>query len=305
MGNLISTDTTPNITAPITTSPVYIDQPLATSIIDKQNQIITNLQNAISDSRNILQIDAKIPNTTSTNTTPATTASVSHFDNVNQVSDYYTPPFYLANSNAPEISDYVNAYNTSIALLDYPKQINQVQFDTYIHLQNKKIAELQNAIASFPTNGNLNQPIKAIKNLQTSGSLNVEEYASNNPGNGSAKYPNYLIYGNNGCLQYNNNTHSNTPATWAFQSCNANDATQRFNMSKINTLTDYNGKIADPNNQSHKIQDTNSVIMGFYAVSPETDATQCLQLNNDGLSVMPCNMDSSQRFKPFYHSINP
>jgi hypothetical protein len=173
---------------------------------------------------------------------------------------------------------------------------------------------LQDAIDTFPTNGLAsNNPIKALKNLKTSASLNVEEYPdpaqnSSQPttyrGNGSTTYPNYLIYGNNGCLKYNQATNNGkTPANWAFQSCNANDPTQRFNTKQINTLSDYNNKITSSNNKSNKIQDTNTTIMGFYVVSPETASDQCLMLNNDGLSVMPCTMDSSQRFKPYYHSI--
>ena len=48
------------------------------------------------------------------------------------------------------------------------KNINKVNFDTYIHLQNKKITELQNAINTFPTKAQLNAPIKSIKNISTS-----------------------------------------------------------------------------------------------------------------------------------------
>ena len=325
MGNLISSSE-----STITTTPIYIQQPLATEVITKQQKLITNLKDTIIKNKNALVIDANQQSTNSTTTmetpttttvintaTPITTSqSISRFENVNPVSDYYTPPFYLANTNTPEVKDYVDAYNKSVALLDDPEQANQAKFDTYIYLQNKKIADLQSAINSFPTQGNIQNPIKAIKNLKTSSSLNVEEYPdpanknTNQPstyvGNGATNYPNYLIYGNNGCLQYNKGTTTpNEPATWSFQPCNSNIEQQRFNMSKINTMEDYNAKITDPVNQNYKIADTNSVIMGFYVVNPETDNNQCLTLNNDGLSVMPCNINASQRFKPFYHSITP
>ena len=308
MGNLLSTsDTT------ITTTPIYIQQPLATEIISKQTQLITNLENTIMQTKNALVINAN-PQTTPQQTS-MNTQSTSHFANVNPVSDYYTPSFNLANTNTPELKDYVDAYNKSVALLDDPNQLNQAKFDTYIHLQNKKIAELENAINTFPTKSAIQQPIKAIKNLKTSQSLNVEEYPdptntnSTQPrtyrGNGAPAYPNYLIYGNNGCLQYNKGKDASTADTWAFQPCNSNMPEQRFNIAQINTMDDYNNKITDITNQSYKIADTNSVIMGFYVVNPETANDQCLTLNPDGLSVMPCNIDASQRFKPFYHSITP
>jgi len=310
MGNLLSSGE-----STITTTPIYIQQPLATAVITKQEKLIENLKKTIIQNKNALVIDANPQSTNSTTTT--TSQSISRFENVNPVSDYYTPPFYLANTNTPEVKDYVDAYNKSVALLDDPEQANQAKFDTYIHLQNKKIADLQSAINSFPTQGNIQNPIKAIKNLKTSSSLNVEEYPdptntntkqpSTYIGNGASRYPNYLIYGNNGCLQYNKGTarNANEPSTWSFQPCNSNLAQQRFNMSKVNTMEDYNAKITDPANKNYKIADTNSVIMGFYVVNPETDNNQCLTLNNDGLSVMPCNIDASQRFKPFYHSITP
>jgi hypothetical protein len=306
MGNLISAD---EIT--ITTAPIYIKQQLATEIVNKQQTLINNLEDAIKQSRNALIIDAKQNKTNFRQS--SSTNTVEQF--VNPVSDYYTPPFSLANTNAPEVKDYVDAYNKSVALLDDPNQANQAKFDTYIHLQNKKIKELESVLRTFPTNGNIQNPIKAIKNLKTSTSLNVEEYPdpknknNNQPntyiGNGSSNYPNYLIYGNNGCLEYAKGNNSNTPATWSFQSCNSNKPEQRFTMSKIQTLEDYNSKITNPNNKNYKIADTNSVIMNFYVVNPEIDSNQCMTLNNDGLSVMPCTLDSSQRFKPLYHSITP
>lgn len=327
MGNLISSSANT-----ITTTPQLVEPELANNIVNKQTQLISNLEDAIKQSRNALVIDVNqrtSPNTTPpiiTQSNPSSTqsagGSVSRFANVNPITDYYTPPFSLGVSKTPEVGDYINAYNQSIALLDDPNQLNQAKFDMYMHLQNKKINELQTAMATFPTNGNItNNPIKAIKNLSTSASLNVEEYPDptnkNNTsqpttyqGNGATAYPNYLIYGNNGCLKYNKSTSTatsnpNTSATWNFQACNSNDPAQRFNMKQINTLADYNDKITSPNNQSYKIRDTNSVIMGFYAVSPETASDQCIMLNNDGLSVMPCTMDSTQRFKPYYHNVNP
>jgi len=127
-------------------------------------------------------------------------------------------------------------------------------------------------------------------------------------GNGATTYPNYLIYTNNGCLQYKPSDNANkAAASWTVQPCNSNLSGQRFNMQQVNNMTQYNALISNSNNAnaSYKISDPNSSIFGFYIVNPEGYDEQCLQLNGDGLSVMPCNMDSSQRFKPYYHSIAP
>lgn len=100
-------------------------------------------------------------------------------------------------------------------------------------------------------------------------------------------------------------TSSNKPAAWNVMPCNSNLAGQRFNMQQVNNMVQYNSLITNPNNASYKITNPNSTIFGFYVVNPEGHKEECLQLNGDGLSVMPCNMDSSQRFKPYYHSITP
>ena len=216
--------------------------------------------------------------------------------------------------SSPDIQTYINTYNDSIALVDDPANINKVNFDTYIHLQNKKLSDLQNTIKTFPTNVQIDAPVKSIKNMLTSKLLNVEEYKSKafKP-NGAPddKYPNYLIYGNNGCLQYTKasndlvNPLNNKPGEWTFTSCNANDAKQRFTKSKISNTIEYNAKITDKKLETYKINNVNSTTLPFYVVNPETAVDQCLMLNNDGLSIMPCNMTADQRFKLQYRSIIP
>ena len=291
-------------TIPATTTIPLINQQLSQSIVDKQNNIIATLQANINNASTITLGSTKIEG----------------FANQQQQSDLYQTPLYIPSNGSPELDDYISAYNKSVALIDDPNNLSKANFDAYVHLQDNKIAQLQAAISSFPTNQQQqNNNILSIKNLKTSVSLNLEPYPdpvtqTNLPsyyaGNGSPKYPNYLIYTNNGCLQYSpSNTSSNisskTPATWSVRPCNSNLAGQRFNMQQVNNMEQYNSLITNPNNASYKITNPNSSIFGFYVVNPEGYSEQCLQLNSDGLSVMPCNMDASQRFKPYYHSIKP
>ena len=171
--------------------------------------------------------------------------------------------------------------------------------------------------------------------MNNSKMINVEAYPNptmpNNgmpstySGNGAKNYPNYLIYGNNGCLQFDppskqNNTSSLSslsaasaasaasalPASpsWNFKSCDSNNPNQQFAINKISTLSQYNIPITSPNNSNHILNDSSNTLLGFYTVNPSSAHDQCLQLNNDGISIMPCNMDSEQRFKPYFHSVN-
>jgi len=293
----MQSSTTTTTEQPRETAPLIAEE-LARNIINLQNRIIKFAQENINRASN-LDLDA---------------SKIENFANQNNPG-FYQQQLYVPKNDIQELNDYISAYNKSVALLEDPNNMTQANFDAYIHLQNKKIADIQKSIASFPTkNEQQANPIRAIKNLKTSVGLNVEPYPdpatqkiypSYYNGNGSSSYPNYLIYTNNGCLQYAPSSTNGDASSWSVQPCNSNLPGQRFNMQQINNMAQYNGLITNPNNASHKITDTNSSIFGFYVVNPEGYNEECLQLNNDGLSVMPCNMDSSQRFKPYYHSITP
>ena len=142
-------------------------------------------------------------------------------------------------------------------------------------------------------------PAKSIRCLNNSSILNLESYPDPDP---SINNPKYLIYGNNGCLQYEDKYEKN-PNTWNFKPCDANKSKQQFKINKINTLKQYNDLITNPNNEKYKINDQSNIKLGFYTVNPKNNYDQCLQLNNDGVSVMPCNMDSSQKFSPNHHTV--
>jgi len=339
MGAVQSTDSEQSTVVPSN----YISVTEAQLLIDKQNALISNLQTTITNINNSLIVDAQtnqtpttipmvqLPRTTpTTTTTPITTtpSTTTPSTTTQSITPSTTTPSTtpanrfqnigsskihegfaigsLPNNNIPELKDYVTAYNESVALLDDPNNLNQLNFDTYIHLQDKKLAELNKLITDIQTtqkeNGNQNKPIKAIRNLNTSTILNVEEYSDSTNGNGAVNYPNYLVYGNNGCLQYNIGTSKQNPSSYSFQPCNANNANQRFTMQQIRNKDDYNARISDPTKQ---INNDDTVIMGFYVVNPEVDQNQCITLNNSGLTVEPCDMYASQRFKPYYHSVNP
>ena len=238
--------------------------------------------------------------------------------------------------NIPDLQAYTNIYNKSIALMDDPNNYNQVAFDTYTYLQNKKMNEIQSRMNNINSKiVTQNPPVKSFRNMNNSQIINVESYPDPSPtitnngqsrptanntypaykGNGASKYPNYLIYGNNGCLSYNPAVPANSQvletsaksASWKFTACNASNPSQQFLATQIKDRDTYNDKIKNPDNISYKLQSQNSGInnMGFYVINPINDINQCLQLNNDGLSVMPCNMDSMQRFKPMYSNAIP
>ena len=303
----------------LTTPPLQAST--AKQIANMQQNIINNLEKLL-DEQKIIQNDKTI---------------YESFENVNNGSIMLNPETY------PEVSDYANVYNQNIALLDDPRNMINASFNTYIHIQDKKLNGLRQNLNKLQTdiqnNNVVFSGIKGFKSMNNSKILNVEDYNdpnfnymitnpnstnpnstnpnSTNPNstnkfnykiNGATQYPNYLIYGNNGCLQYEQSTidkyNKPIPATWKFQSCNANEPRQQFVSTQVNDLNTYNSFIPDEN-RSSRLNGPNTTTFGFNIVNPINSQDKCLQLNNDGLSVMPCNLDFEQRFRPIYNTVLP
>jgi hypothetical protein len=268
-------------TSPTTPSPA--------NIINEQTNIISVLQDKLSKMQNSVSsssVSIKEP-----------------FDNIN--------PILLNSKTYPKLDDYTNIYNNNIALLDDPNNDTKNTFNAYISLQDNKIQTLRTELDDLQKriqNNKFNKPnIQAIKSIDNSQILNLEPYSLENK-NISSEYPNYLIYGNNGCLQYEKSSIDNNnvlqPSTWSFKSCNANEPKQQFIPNQVNYLSNYNYYIQDPSNKNYILNDANTTTLGFYIMNPITSPNdQCLQLNNEGISVMPCNMTNSQRFKTLYSTI--
>ena len=49
----------------------------------------------------------------------------------------------LATETNQETNNYVKSFNNSLSLLDDPNNMNRAAFDTYLHIQDTKIASLK------------------------------------------------------------------------------------------------------------------------------------------------------------------
>ena len=347
-----STNTTTTSRNTTTTNP-FLKDTTAQKIIDMQTNIITNL-------RDLLTTESRIEG----------------FTDINQG----TSSIILNPQNYPNVSDYANVYNQNIALLDDPKNLINASFNTYLNIQEKKLANMRANLSDLQDgiqNSKISvRGIKGFKSMNNSQILNTERYdgpPSNNynttnpnttnpnttntntnttntnttnsnttnsnttnpnttkPNSRKPKntntinsnlqfniantYPNHLIYGNNGCLQYEETENTNTtddygnniiiPASWAFRPCNANEPRQQFVSTQVNDLDTYNSFITDKNNLSSRLKAKETTTFGFNIVNPIGNQDQCLQLNSQGLSVMPCNLDFEQRFRPIYNTVMP
>lgn len=234
--------------------------------------------------------------------------------------------FKLSERTNPEMNAYIKPFNNVMDVIDEPLQKQKLAFDMFLLLENQKIQSLNNDISKLEQQQNqlnskyINNPeydiIKSIKNTESSLLLNVDEYKPNglsthnydssiknpNPTQlinndlsrcsiNNSKKNNYLIYGNNGCLSYNPQL---TPS-YTFIPCNANDTKQQFKINQVNDLCTFNS--LTKNNFS--INHPNSVKLGFNAVTPLSDSTQCLTAYPDSITIQPCTLDNSQKFQTF------
>lgn len=241
-------------------------------------------------------------------------SNITSYQTLLNVVEGFSDNITLSTNNNKELNIYVDSYNNAISLLDDPNQMNKVAFDTYIHIQDNKLKELDANIEILKKNikSKVILPIKGIRSMNNSSIINVQDYsrpapttANNryiNSSNTNPNYPYYLLYGNNGCLQYEP-TNKNISASWNFKPCNSNEPKQQFKINKINNIEQYNKPITNSSNKNFKINSDSTVNYGFYSVNPSNSFDQCLQLNNDGISVMPCSMNTSQRFTTNYHSV--
>jgi hypothetical protein len=132
--------------------------------------------------------------------------------------------------------------------------------------------------------------------------------------NTSSNY--YLIYGNHGCLSYNpansnpvstnpnqnsrnnlNNQQGSNKLDYGFRPCNANDPAQKFYINKVPNVCTYNNLVS---HDLYKLKSSTSQKYGFNVVTPRSDSKKCLTTTAAGLTIQPCTLDNSQKFKQFY-----
>jgi hypothetical protein len=238
--------------------------------------------------------------------------------------------FNLNESTNKEMNAYIKPFNSVMNVMEDPLRKQKLAFDMYLLLQNQKMQSLDTEMSILEkqqaevNNKYINNPkygiIKSIKNTESSLLLNVDEYSPNgistnnytsSPINPNPTKPinndltkcsnfdnsnnnNYLIYGNNGCLSYNKDTNP----SYAFIPCNANDTKQKFKINNVSDLCTFNSLTKN----NFKLNNPNSVKLGFKAITPSNDNTQCLTAFPDSVTIQPCTLDNSQKFQAFNKS---
>lgn len=310
-------------TSNILNQPITSDNilPYAIALTDKQIQNGRNTLYQLKKAKNIL------PTVASSKASGTTTVSRFGDIPVNQPSQQQMPPllrndstknFMISERTAEDANTYIQPFNNNIGLMDDPLNMQKYAFGMYMKLQddklqniNQQLSEIEAQKANVPV---VRGPIKSVKNTATSLTLNVDEYTpaglsttnygltglpavqpiQSNPDlcppidNTNSYY--YLVYGNNGCLSYDNYSDE-----YKFGPCNANDTKQQFFINPINTVCDYNNYTS-----SNRLLTDSSVKLGFNVVTPLTNSTKCVTANADNsITLQPCTLENNQKFQTF------
>ena len=197
--------------------------------------------------------------------------------------------------------DHVSNYNNVVDSINDPQNIgtlqhnikNYIQKSTVINLE-QQLAELEKLNEIKARTGNLSEEkdineIKSVQNVNNAESLNV--YLPDDIDRSDKSKHEYMVFGNGKCLSFNKD--GNKVNEYEFVDCNRRDNKQLFKIDKINGSLAYNNKVASPVN---RIDSTKFETLGFYTVSPKGDEKQCMTLNDNGLVIQPCDLNSEQRY---------
>lgn len=210
-----------------------------------------------------------------------------------------------------DISNYIDA-KSIINSSDKNKLKQFFNINFLQHLQNQEIKKLESDLKQLEGNYSKN-PEKLTKGLKSInlGSVLKIGYIDNNDYDFIANPKFSLVMDENkqSCVGYlpekNKNTNEEIE-TVKEVGCNydINSENQKFSYRKIDGNTGFNNAL-HPDYNNYKIADYyNLNNYPFYVVHPfvknnnsqSVDNKECLTLNDDGLSVEPCSLKSSQRF---------
>lgn len=198
--------------------------------------------------------------------------------------------------------DHVINHDNVVDAINDPKNLSTLQYNIKNYIQKSTVTNLEQQLAELERlneiksrTGSLAEAqeineIKSIQNVNNARSLNV--YLPDDISRTDKENHEYMIFGNGKCLSYNND--GVKTGEYKFVDCNRRDNNQLFKIDKIGSSLAYNNKVANPIN---KIDSARFETLGFYAVSPKGDAKQCMTLNDDGLVIQPCDLDSEQRYQ--------
>lgn len=222
--------------------------------------------------------------TTTTTTLPKTIASYqNNFDSkveslddkIDEIDEKYKQSKYSSSKFDTSFVDTLkNRFN-------FMNDIRNSTVNTNINYNKDVMKELDENISDLETSLNIlpevKNPLTGVRSLQNGMKMGVSLNKNNN----------YKVHLNGGCLndKGNLNYHVNT--------CSDDKKTQEFNILNIQSDGFYNA-ILEPS--LDKVRDSDSIEYPFYVIKSK-NSDRCLQNNFGKLTIQPCMVKKSQRWK--------
>jgi hypothetical protein len=238
-------------------------------------------------------------------------------DNKSKLSEVNTKFAELINGVSVNVFDKyltTDAYDNILSDINTSPHNELLRSNIMSEIQHKKIYNLNPLISELnktgPARGVITD-IKALKNYDNSRILNVEK---RNYKEADSK-DKYIIYGNGGCLAYSpydrvkpfiNGKHiDESYKQVSFEPCDAKNTNQLFVMNNIATIDNYNNYVStlSPPMQTLSTDSGVASSLNYYLVNPASSPGMCLNFNDSGLSVQPCNMSLNQKYSTINHHV--
>lgn len=175
-------------------------------------------------------------------------------------------------------------------------KVNRQIFDVSQQTQNYNLNRMEEEVDKLSTYFN--------KELSLSDKKDVKSITSHNNGmnlNLIKRDDNFSIPVNNGCLFVVDNGSgkvdydvSSINRTDKNKICIANNPEQHFKLTKVDGLEGYQELIGSP--VLDRPMDYETVEYPFYVLKPRKFEKMCLQSDNDGITIQPCNFNKKQRW---------
>lgn len=209
------------------------------------------------------------------------------------------PQFASPESNSAAI--HVNRHREIIDLIDDPSRLDNFRLKISQNIQDYQLCDLEREMADLEKlkadvkrindETSFNKDIKGVKSFDNSQILNVYPGKKTNDNS-----KNHLIFGNGKCLAFNQYRDPKTNKDinqYDFIHCNVQHNQQQFNIRPIENLNDYNSTVKSG---IDRLSTDTYVDMDFNVINPKGKEQECLTLNDSGLTVEPCTLESNQRF---------
>lgn len=203
------------------------------------------------------------------------------------------------NNNAYQ---HVMEHNKIMNEINNKENLTDMKFNISQYVQDSKINNLEQELANiermkqiqsvYNIDYNDTNEIKSISNYDNTKSMNV--YLPEDIDPKREELHEYMVFGNGKCLEFKKQPDGTKMVNeYKFVDCNRNDDTQLFKIDKIRDIKNFNDKVDNP---FYKIKSSENDVFGFHTLSPKLHTTQCITLNDDGLTIQPCNLQVEQRF---------